>query len=295
VNDDFTQEAPGTIPLDTVGGGGSVLNVNHIAGIEVVQGTAIYIVTNNDDGNEFILRRYPYTWAGGNINPTHEKELSTSYMENNTNARIRGIGIANDDSIIVFVNSGVSATDCKVLKFDPDDLTYEGQTTWNPGISTNTWGMIIPHSEVFMLFYGLNSTSSLDWKTAIFYDNATAVPSEEKSNFIIAENLTQYGSDDAVTLTYQARDRFNIPVVGVSVKFAIDGEDEDDDTTWTDTIGSIQDAALDTFFNADGTPTAVSAIVTTNGSGVGTAYYKPMRSGSGSQRDLINVYCPSDS
>jgi hypothetical protein len=40
---------------------------------------------------------------------------------------------------------------------------------------------------------------------------------------------------------------------------------------------------------------ATSAIVTTDGDGIATAYYKPMRSGTGAERDAINIRCPSDS
>ena len=257
VNSDFAQDAPGMVPYDTVGGGGAVLNVNHIAGIEVVAGTAIYIVTNNNDGNEFTLRRYPYTWDGGNHDPTHEVELSTNYMENNTNARIRGVGVSNDGSIIVFVYSGATATDCKVLKFDAADLAYEGQTTWQPAISASTWAWMVQVGEVFMYFRGLDSSSSLDWKTAIYYDNATGIPSEEKSNFVIASNLTQYGSDTAIALKYYARDAFNIPVASVNTKFTINGEDENDPSTWTDRVAGIQASAVADFFDANDIPEAI--------------------------------------
>jgi len=295
VNSEFTQEALGLVPFDDVGGGGVVLNVNNIAGIEVDAGTAIYIATNNNSTNEFQLRRYAYVWDGGDKDPSHKVDLSPNYMSDNTNARIRGIAMARDGSVIVFVNTGLTSTDCKVLKFNGDTLAYEGQATWLPSISTSTWAWLIQTGEVFMYFLGLDSSSSLDWKTAIYYDNATQIPSEERSNFVIASNLTQYGSDTAVALNYYARDFFNIPVENVNAKFTINGEDENDSSTWTDRVGGIQDSAVADFFNAEDVPEAIHAIVQTDGNGLATAYYKPMRAGTGTERDLIDVFCPSDS
>jgi hypothetical protein len=150
-------------------------------------------------------------------------------------------------------------------------------------------------SEVLMLFEGLDSNSSLAWKSAVYYDRATGIPDEGRSNFVIANNLTTYGSDDAITLKYYARDAFNIVVPSVNTKFVINGEDPDDPTTWTDRIGSIQDNLGDTFFDANEVPTSIQAIAATDVNGIATAYYKPMRSGSGSEIDDIDVYCPSDS
>jgi hypothetical protein len=287
----------GCVPLDTVGGGGDPVEMNHVAGLDVDQGTAFYIVTNNNDGNEFQLRRYAYpvTWDGSDVDPSHEVDLSPNYMSNNTLARIRGIAIANDGNIIVFVNTGSTATSCRVLKFDKDDLSYLGQTTWAPSISTSIWGYVVMASEVFMLFEGLNSNSSLAWKSAIYYDRATQIPDADRSNFVIGNNLTTFGSDDPITLEYHARDAFNVVIPSVNTKFVINGEDPDDSSTWTDRIGSIQDNTGDTFFDANGVPTSIQAIAATNASGIATAYYKPMRSGSGSEIDDIDVYCPSDS
>ncbi len=49
---------------------------------------------------------------------------------------------------------------------------------------------------------------------------------------------------------------------------------------------------LDSFFDSDGVPTAISAVVPTNASGVAEAYYKAMREGSGTEIDAVNVFCP---
>jgi len=289
----FAQDGSGTIPLEV--GGGSTVNVNHICGIEVDQGTAYYLVLNNNDSNEFRLYRYAYTWDGGGHQPTHDVDLSTNYMENNTLSRIRGIATASDGNIILFVNTGISSTNCKVIKFDKDDLSYLGQTTWAPNVSTATWGYMVQSSQVFQWFQGLDKSSLYDWKTAIYYDRATGIPDEDRSNFIIAENLTTFGSDTAIELTYEARDAFNIVVAGANTKFQINGEDPDDPSSWNDRVGGIQDSDSADFFDADGVPLAIKAIAPTNGSGIATAYYKPMRSGSGTEIDAIDVYCPSDS
>jgi hypothetical protein len=298
VGDGFELESPGTIPLEV--GGGSILNVNHIAGLEVDQGNAYYVVLNNNDANEFRLYRYGYTWDGGSHQPTHDVDLSAvspaqSFMENNTSARIRGIGRAVDGNIVLFINSGLSATGCKVLKFDKDDLSYLGQTTWAPSVSTSTWGYMVESAEVFMWFQGLDSLSSLDWRNAVYYDGATAIPSQDKSNFIIANNLTTFGSDTAIELQYAARDAFNIVIPSINTKFVIDGEDPTDPSSWNDRIGGIQDLSGDPFFDGDGVPLAIQAITTTDSGGVAKAYYKPMRSGSGTEIDIIRIYCPSDS
>lgn len=293
VSTGFVQQAPGTIPWED----SAPVNINHVAGIEVIQGTAYFLVLNNHDTNEFRLSRYAYTWDGTGHNPTVSIDLSPNYMENNTSARIRGISRASDGNLLVFVNTGVTNTSCKVLKFDPTNLSYLGQTTWTPNISTGTWGYIVQVSEVFMLFQGLDSNSLYDWKTSIYYDRATGIPDATRSTFIIADNLTTFGSDDPITLQYEARDAFNIAVAGVSCKFAINGEDEDDPTTWTDRLGSIQTSISPPggFFDANDVPTAISAVVTTSTpGGVATAYYKPMRSGSGTEIDAIDVFCPSD-
>lgn len=293
VSTGFVQLAPGTIPFD--GSSTSTpVNINHVAGLEVDAGNAYYLVLNNYDSQEFRLFRYAYTWDGVGHEPTHTVQLSTNYMENNTSAKIRGIATANDGNILLFVNTGITNSSCKVLKFDKDDLSYLGQTTWTPNISTATWGYITQVAEVFMLFQGLTSNSLYDWKTSIYYDRATGIPDADKSNFIISDNLTTFGDNDPITLQYQARDAFNIAVVGVSCKFAINGEDENDPTTWTDRLGAIRESTGVDFFDAEGVPEAISAIVTTNGSGVATAYYKPMRSGSGTEIDAIDVFCPSD-
>jgi len=297
VSTGFVGDGTGAVPLDATGGGGDEIEMNHVTGIEVDQGTAFYIVTNNNDSNEFQLRRYAYpgTWDGSDVDPSHEVDLSPNYMENNTLARVRGLSVASDGNILVFVNTGATATSCRVLKFDGDDLSYLGQTSWSPSISTSIWGYIVLASEVFMLFENLDSVSSLAWKTAIYYDRATQIPDADRSNFIITENLTTFGSDDPITLAYHARDAFNIVVPSVNAKFVIDGEDQGDAASWTDRIGSIQGDTGDTFFDSNDVPTAIHAIELTDGSGIATAYYKPMRNGSGSEIDTINVFCPSDS
>jgi hypothetical protein len=289
----FAQEAPGTIPLEV--GGGSIVKVNHICGIEVDQGSAYYLVLNNNDANEFRLYRYGYTWDGGSHQPSHDVDLSTNYIENNTNARIRGMATASDGNILVFVNTGISATSCKVIKFDKDDLSYLGQTDWAPNVSTATWAYMVKSAEVFQWFQGLDSNSLYDWKTAVYYDRATGIPDEDRSNFIIAENLTTFGSDDAIELKYEARDAFNIVVTAVNAKFAVNGEDQNDPSSWNDRVGGIQDGEFDDFFDTDGVPLAIHAITPTDGNGVATAWYKSMRTGSGTEIDAIDVFCPSDS
>jgi len=54
----FVQQAPGTIPFDD-SLTDTPVNINHVAGIEVIQGTAFFLVLNNRDTNEFRLFRYP--------------------------------------------------------------------------------------------------------------------------------------------------------------------------------------------------------------------------------------------
>jgi hypothetical protein len=291
VNSSFAQTGAGLIPRNA--GDTAALSVNHICGIEVDQGNAVYIVTNNNDGNEFRLYRYAYTWAG-NLVPTHNEALSPAYLFNNASARIRGIALGSDGNVLIFANTGLSATECKVFKFDKDDLSYLGFASWSPNISTSTWAYLVANGEVFMYFQGLDSTSSLDQRTAIYYDRATGIPDQTKSNFIINDNLTTFASDEAIELTYVAKDAFNIAVTGANAKFYIDGEDPDDEESWTDRVGGIQASSGAPFFDADGVPEATSAIVATDGSGIATAYYKPMRSGTGTERDTINVICPAD-
>jgi hypothetical protein len=287
----FNQEDNGFVPTDGV----DPLNINHICGLEVIQGEAIFIATNNRDGNEFKLRRYAYDlFDNTEYAPTDTVTLSPNYMMNNTSARIRGIGTSNDGNIVLLINSGLTSTACKVLKFDKTSLAYLGQTTWAPSISTVSWGYVAKASEVFMLFQGLDSSSSLDWQTAIYYDGATGIPSSDKSNFIIQDNLKIFGSDEATELRYEARDAFNIRIPGVNVKFVIDGEDPTDSETWNDRVGGIQAIETDPFFDSEGVPLAIQAIVPTDGTGVARAYYKPMRVGSGTEIDVINTFCPSD-
>jgi hypothetical protein len=293
----FAESGTGCVPLDDTLGGGDPIEMNHITGIEVDPDAAFYIVTNNNDSNEFKLRRYAYpgTWNGADVDPSHEVDLSPNYITNNTLARIRGIAIAPDGNVIVFANTADTATTCKVLKFDKDDLSYLGRTTWEPNISTSIWGYLVQASKVYMLFEGLNDASSFAHKSAIYYDRATAIPDASRSNFVIQANLTTFGSDDPVTLEYHARDAFNIVVPSVNAKFAIHGEDTGDSSTWTDRVGSIQELTTDTFFDGDGVPTAVHAITLTDPvTGIATAYYKPKHTGSGTEIDDIDVYCPSD-
>jgi hypothetical protein len=291
VNDDFERDGAGLVPRNT--GNTATLSVDHICGIEVDQGNAVYIVTNNNDLNQFMLRRYAYTFAG-NLAPATELALSPNYLENNSAARIRGIALASDGHVLIFANTGESSTSCKVFKFHKDTLAYLGVASWSPNISTSTWAYLVAQGEVFLHFQGLDSASSLNQRTAVYYDRATGIPDESKSNFIINDNLTIFGSDDPIELTYVARDAFNIAIPSVNAKFVIDGEDPDDETTWTDRVGGIQLLSGADFFDADGVPLEISAIAATDVDGVATAYYKPMRAGTGTERDTIKVTCPSD-
>lgn len=298
VDGGFEEDGSGCTPLDTFGGGGANIEINHITGLEVDKDVAFYIVTNNNDSNEFQLRRYAYpgTWTGADVSPSHAVvDLSPDYITNNTLARVRGTGISSDGHILVFANTADTATTCKAFKFHKDTLAYLGRTSWEPSISTSIWGYMVQAAEVYMLFEGLDDASAFAHKSAVYYDRATQIPDEARSNFVILENLTTFGSDDPVTLEYHARDGFNIVVPAVNAKFLINGEDPGDASTWTDRVGSIQEETTDTFFDGDGVPTAVQAIKATNGSGVATAYYKPKRIGSGTEIDDIDVFCPSDS
>jgi hypothetical protein len=273
----------------------SPVSVDHIAGIEVDPTNAVYIVTNNNDATEFQLHRYAYAgFDGAAHDPSHSADLSDQFMEDNTSARIRGIGRAIDGNVLVFINTGLSATETKVLKFDKDNLDYLGTTDWEISISTSTWAYLVQNGEVFLHFQGLDSPSLYDWKNAVYYDRATGIPNRDKSNLIIEENLTVYGSDDPIAMEYHAKDAFNIDVVGANTKFWIDGEDPDDPGTWTDRVGAIKDVSTGDFFDGNGVPLSISAIVATDGNGIATAYYKPMRTGTGTERDAINIRCPSD-
>lgn len=282
--------------------GGNVLSVDHIAGIDVVppggSGTeAVYLVTNNRAGSSFRLLRYDYAdFDGGASHDALVKSLTPDYMQNNSAARIRGIGHASDGNILVFINTGLSATQCKVLKFDADTLAYLGTTSWTPNISTATWAYLVQSGEVFFHFQGLNSTSTLDWKSAVYYDRSTGIPDAGRSNLVIGENLTAFGDDNPITLAYHAKDDFNMDVAGVYCRFYITGEDYTDSTTWTDRVSSIQEdqsELVNEFFNEDGVPTATSARTITAANGIALAYYKPMRSGTGSQRNSISIICPA--
>jgi len=296
----FEQESSGLGMQLTYGDPAStdVININHLAGIEVITGGGagggIFILTNNWDSREFELRKYEEDWDGDEHGPTDTVTLSPYYIENNSLGRLRGIAAASDGNILVFINSGATASSTKVLKFNAEDLSYMGQTSWEPSLTAATWAQIVKSSEVFLLLRGLDSNNVFSWKSAVFYDRATAVPDENKSNFIIEDNLTSFASDTAITLQYVARDAFNIPVLNVPTKFVIDGEDENDPTTWTDRLGALMDGAGDDFFDEDDVPLAISVEVNTDGTtGIATAYYKPMRNGSGTLIDTINVYCPS--
>ena len=290
VDDGFEQDGLSFIPQYS----GTVLTVNQICGIEVDPGTSIYLVTNNNLAQEFRLHRYAEVWDDAGHDAAVSHNLSTTYLENNSAARIRGIALDVDGNVLVFANTGLSSTECKVFKFHKTTLDFMGATTWIPNISTSTWAYLVKHGEVFLHFQGLDSGSSLDWRTAVYYDRATGIPNADKSNLIIAENLTPFGDDDPIELSYHARDSFNMPVIGANTKFYIKAEDGSDPSTWTDRVGAIMDEVTDDYFDADGVPLATSAIAPTDGDGVATAYYKPMRSGTGTERDLIAVKCPSD-
>lgn len=290
VDSNFEKTGVGLIPKNQANT--AVLSVNQICGIEVDPGNSVYIVTNNSLGQEFMLRRYEYTFAGA-LAATEEIPLSDAYLDNNPSARIRGIAISSvDGNILIFVNTGFSSTDCKVYKFHKTTLAYLGVATWLPGISTSTWAYVVRNSDVFMYFKGLDSTSASEQQNAVYYDRATAIPDETKSNFIIHDNLVTFGSNTPVELTYEAKDAFNIPVEGVPTLFYITGEDYDNSSVWTDRVASIQDDPGDTFFNPDDTPTATSVVVDTDVNGIATAYYLPMRTGTGTERDSMSVKCP---
>jgi hypothetical protein len=292
VDDGFIQEDLNSL---TPMLGGVVLSVNQLCGIEVDQGNAVYLITNNNSGSLFTLMRYDYAYFdGGAHNPTHFVNMTPQFLENTTASKIRGIGRSSDGHILVFANTGLTTTETRVFKFDKDNLDYLGQTIWSPNISTATWAYMIQHADVFLHFQGLDKTSLYDWKTAVYYDRATGIPDENKSNFIIEDNLTTFGSDTAIELMYEARDAFNIRVPGANTKFVIDGEDPEAENTWTDRVGGIQATPGATFFDGNGIPLAIQTIVPTDVLGVAKAYYKPMRSGTGTARDAINVFCPSD-
>lgn len=292
----FEADLPGTILTD----GTDPLNVNHICGITVKPGSGsddgIFVVTNNRDGNEFKLRKYGEdgNWDGAEHAPTNTTDLSPYYIENNSLARVRGIGVASDGNILVFINSGGTSTSTKVLKFSAVDISYMGQTSWNPSLAASVWAHVVQSSEVFILLRGLSSNNINEWKTSIYYDRATSIPDANKSNFIIEDNLTSFGATDAIELTYEARDAFNIAVQNTPTKFSINGEDEDDASSWTDRVGGIQDSSSASFFDANGVPLAIATTVNTNSSGIATAYYKPMRSGSGTEIDVIDIVCPAE-
>lgn len=302
VNNSFEEEAGLPMLLGyTSTAVGDIVNINHIAGLEVMPGSAaqsgIFLLTNNRDGRTFELRKYTEdgSWDGAVHAPDVTVALYPVYMENNSLARLRGIGHAADGNILVFINSGLSSTSTKVLKFNAENLNYMGQTTWQPSLASSSWAYVVQSAEVYMLFRNLDSANTLDWKTAIYYDRATGIPDATKSNFIVENNLTSFGSDEAVELKYVARDAFNIPVTAVATKFVIDGENESDPTSWNDRVGGIQNLATNSFFDAQGVPLAIAAVVNTSTpDGIATAYYKPMRTGSGTETDAINVLCPSN-
>jgi hypothetical protein len=301
VNNNFEEEAGlPTLLAYTTAAVGDVIAINHVAGLEVKPGSdvsdGIFLLTNNRSGRDFELRKYTEDgiWDGAPHAPDYTVALSPVYMENNTLARLRGIGHAADGNILVFINSGLSSTATKVLKFNSENLNYMGQTTWQPSLASSSWAYVIQSSEVFMLFRDLDSANTLDWKTAIYYDRATGIPDATKSNFIVENNLTSFGSEEAVELKYIARDSFNIPVTNVATKFVVDGENELDPSSWNDRVGGIQDLALNDFFDSQGVPLAISAVVNTDAvDGIAIAYYKPMRTGSGTETDAVNVFCPS--
>jgi len=298
VDDDFAQESLGMKPND---GSSTILDINTVCGIEVIPNTTVFLVTNNRNGNNFTLYAYPYTWNGTGIDPSVVVDL-TPYITNNMQARIRGMSLTSDGNLVVFCNTGATATDTIVLKFDGTTLEYQGRTPWlatGQGqhlISTSIWAMLVKSNEVFLYFRGLDSVNYSDRITQVFYDNSTGIPSEGNSNFIIENNLVSFGSEDVVTLKYVAKDGFNNKVIGTNCKFIIDDVLQDDPTSWNTTIGSIQDSAnpVGGFFDENGVPLAVHAIAATDANGEALAYYKAMRTGTGTFIDSVNVFCPSD-
>jgi len=298
VDEGFTEEILGLQPRDDVS---VLLDINTICGLEVVSGTSVFIAVNNQGSSSYAIHQYTYagSWDGGEHDADATLDL-TPYIADNTQSRIRGLSMSSDGNLLVFCNTGETATSTITLKFNSSTLAYMGRTPWlDPNsaydaISTSIWANIVVSGEVFLYFRGLDSTNFSERITHIFYDNSTAIPSEGNSNFIINNNLTSFGSDEAITLKYVAKDGFNNKVVAVNCKFIIDDVTQGDSTTWDTTIGGIQESSGNSFFDADGVPLSVHAIDATNSNGEALAYYKPMRSGTGTFIDTINVLCPSD-
>lgn len=299
VNSLFAEELLGFVPNDD---SSVLLNINHICGLEVDPGNNIFIVTNNRDTSNFMLYRYAYVWDGTDHDPevvNGTVDLST-YITDNTQARIRGMSFASDGNILIFCNTGETATNTTCLKFDATNLNYLGRTAWlDPhsvyeSISTTIWAQMIRSGEVFLYFRGLDSTNYGDRITQVFYDNATKVPDSFNSNFIINNNLTTFGSTESIELKYLARDGFNNAIDAVNCKFIIHDVSQTDSSSWDTNIGGIRPTSGEDFFDADGVPLGVHAVVSTSAEGEAKAYYRAMRTGTGTFIDIIDVFCPSD-
>jgi len=274
-----------------------------VVGVEIIPGEAIYVLLNNDTA-DFRMYRYPDdgVWDGSDViigaTATEVVDLSPAYIANNTLSRIRGIATASDGNILVFANTGANSTETKVFKFHKTTLSYIGVTTWTPNVVASQFAYLVQSSEVFLYFEGLEQASTTDQLNSVYYDHGTNVPDVLNSNFIIADNLTSFGDDEAILLRYQARDAFNAPVANTPTKFIISGVSENP-INWTDRTGAIRDTDVGDFFITDEEdpdhkdPVSVSALVDTDAGGIALAYYKPMRTGSGTKTDTINVFCPA--
>jgi len=293
---EFAQYGLGIIPCDP---SSARLNINRICGLEVKPNNGVFIIVNNTEGGDYTLYRYAYTWSGTDEDPQYSMDL-TPYIYDNTQSRVRGMATASDGSILVFCNTGETATATTVLKFNADTLAYLGRTAWIPAsatydaISTAIWAHAIKSGEIFLYFQGLDSTSYSARLSHIYYDNSTGIPEEKNSNFIIEDNLTTFGDDDALQLKYIARDGFNNVVVSTNCKFIISGVLQNDPSSWDATVGGVQELSGNEFFDSDGVPLSVHAITPTDSTGTAVAYYKPMREGTGTFIDLLNVFCPAD-
>jgi hypothetical protein len=269
------------------------IEIDQICGFEVDSSNAFYIVTNNRNGREFELRRFAYLFDGSQPDPSHTVTLSDTYIQNNSLSKIRGTALATDGNLLLFANDGLSSSSCKCFKFDKDDLSYLGQTTWTPNLPASTWAYMVQQEQAFLYFSGLDETNLYSWKNAIYYDRATQIASSEHSNIVIDDNVLPFNNDNATEIKYYANDDFGIAVDNISTKFELYDFDEDEPTSWDEETPALADTSLGPFFDVDDVPLQVSVTVTTDGAGLAKAYYMSPREGTGSQRYLIRVTCPA--
>lgn len=288
-----TFEAAGASIKPLYAGGGSRIEIDQICGLEVDANNAFYIVTNNRNGREFELRRFAYTFDGSELAPSHTVILSDTYIQNNSLSKIRGIGTAVDEDILVFINDGLANTSCKCLKFDKDDLSYLGQTSWNPSLPAGTWAWVVQQAEAFLFFRGLDEQNVYSWKNAVYYDRSTQIPNTDHSNMVISNNVMPFNNDNAVEIQYIAKDDFGIAVSNISAKFVLNDYDADEPGTWDEETPALKDQSSGDFFTAAGIPLEIEVTVTTDGSGIAKSYFKSPREGTGSKRFVIKVTCPA--